>query len=425
VSGSFDWSKYFRPYKHIFVAALLFMMLNALATGFYAYLVGPVVKFIFTGSFSEGDSLPSLLGLLGLQVGFGSRKAVLLLLPGLILASALLKGIGQFGKFYLMGAFGEKALFDIRADILAHIHRLPMERIESETGGALLSRLSQDSRLIGEAVVNALGSLFSDSMKMLVLLGVAFALDWRLACITFFLLPLVALPIIQVGRRLKRTAGVCQSETAALSSHVLEDIRAARMIRHFGLADLRSDLFFRINKNFLAASLKSYAIRAFASPLMELIGALGLSATLAYAAWRMDRNTLEPEHFVSFFAAVLLLYEPMKNLGRLNNWIQPGRAGAARVAELLNWKTEDNGSVAVIDEIREGIAIENLRFSYGEAPVLDGVNLKLHPGSMTALVGPSGAGKSTLLRLLLRERVPESGSICADAVDIGAFSLES
>jgi len=425
VSASFAWSKYFRPHSGIFLAALLFMALNALATGFYAYLVGPVVKFIFTGGFAEGDSLPAFLSHLGLQAEFGNRSAALLILPGLILVAALFKGIGQFGKFYLMGAFGEKALFDIRADMLERMHRLPMERLETEAGGALLSRLSQDSRLIGEAVTNALGSIFSDSMKMLVLLCVAFALDWRLAMITFFLLPLVALPIVQVGRRLKHTAGACQNETAALSAHVLEDIRAARMIRHFGLAGLRAGAFERINRRYLAVSLKSYAIRAFASPLMELIGALGLAVTLAYAAWRMEQGTLVPEHFVSFFASVLLLYEPMKNLGRLNNWIQPGRAGAARVAELLTWKLEDGGGEAQPEGIREGIAIENISFTYGETPVLKGVNLTLQPGMLTALVGPSGSGKSTLLRLLLRERIPTGGSISADGVDISTLSLDA
>ncbi len=419
----FGWSRYFKPYSNYFAAAILCMALNALATGLYAYLIGPLVKFIFVGALEESDSLVRLLSFLGLEPQIDDPSFALMLLPVMIISVALLKGLGQFGKYYLMGAFGEKAVFDIRAEMLAKLHRLRFERLDKEPDGELLSRMTQDSRLISEAATNALGSLFSDSMKLFVLLGVAFLLDWRLALVSFFILPLVAVPIVKIGRKLKKTSMDRQREIAAISSQTLEDIQNARSIRDFSMEATRTESFQKINSNYLKASLKSFAIRAFSSPLMELLGALGLSGTLFYAGWRLGQGTLVPEHFVSFFAAILLLYEPMKNLGRLNNFIQPGRAGAARIAEFLSWPEETGGSqdAGFDSEIR----FESIEFGYGEKLVFSNLNLTLKKGECVALVGSSGAGKTSLTRILALERRPLKGRLLVDGKDLAMISVDS
>ena len=419
------WS-YVRPNLGVLGLALGCMAANALATGFYAYLVGPVVKFLFTGGLNEGDSLTRLLEAAGLTPRLGDGAYLLMLLPVLILGAALIKGASQYGKFYLMGIFGERSVFRLRADLLAKLHRLPLPRFDAGSSGDFITRLGSDVTLVQEAVTNAVGSLISDSLKVAVLLGVAVALDWKLALITFVVLPFVAIPIVRVGRRLKRTATDCQEVRAKMASQVQEDVSGIRVIKGFGLERTRQGRFEQLNRTYLAASLRSFSIRAFASPLMEIMGALGLAATLWLAGARMAAGVLVPEHFVSFFAAVLMLYEPMKNLGRLNNIIQPGRAGAERALELLKWEEEgdlDRGGRRP-KELREAIRFEAVSFSYGDRPALSRVDLEIRAGSTVAIVGESGSGKTTLAHLLTRNYAPTAGRVTFDGVPLDHIPLD-
>ncbi len=418
---------YLHPGLPGFLAALVCMVTNALATGLYAYLIGPVVKFLFTGGLKEQDSLTSFLRGMGLEPQLERSDYLLWALPLLILFSALLKGASQYGKFYLMGWVGERGVYHLRADLLQKLHRLPVERYDLTPSGDLISRIASDLPLLQEAVTHAAATVVSDSMKVLVLLGLALWLDWRLALVTLVILPLVAWPIVNVGKRLKNTATDRQRQVSDIVSHVREDIRAQRVIRDFNLSQQRLKRFKTSNRAYLGASLRSFRIRALASPLMEIIGAVGLGATIWLAARRIGSGELAPEHFVSFFASLLLLYEPMKNLGRVNTYIQSGRAGADRVFELLDWPDErqlDRGRQQV-EELHDRLCFENLHFGYGERQALCGVDFSLQAGQTVALVGESGAGKSTLLRLLLRHFEPDTGRITIDGIALSDITLDS
>jgi len=417
---------YVRPHFKWLLLALVCMAANALATGFYAYLVGPVVKFLFAGGLAEDDSLTHLLAAIGFAPRLEDRRYLLTVLPALVLAAALVKGLSQFGKFYLMGMLGERSVFDLRAEVVAKVHRLTLSRLESASTGDILARLTSGVALVQEAITNALTVLISDSLKIAVLLGLAIALDWRLAMTTVVALPLVMLPIVWLSRRLKATAARRQECVAGVMAHAGEDLNAIRAIKELGLAGERRTRFASVNRAYFDASMASYGVRALASPLMEWLGALGLAATLALAGWWMNRGTLVPEHFISFFAAILMLYEPLKDMGRLNAVVQAGRAGAEQVMDLLGWEEERHeGRDLAIDTLRRAVEIDSVVFAYGDRPALDGVTLTIRAGETLALVGPSGAGKTTLARLLLGHYEPAAGDIRFDGVSIRRLRYDS
>ncbi len=419
--------RFLSSHRGILLLALLCMAFNAFATGFYAYLLGPVVKFLFSGGLLEGDSLTRLLRLVGLEPRLGDRNYVLALLPVLVLIAAAVKGVSQYGKFYLMGRWGELTVFRLRSELLSALHHLPGDVRESKDSGDLLTRAISDVGLLQEALTNAVGSLVSDSLKVLVLLSVAVYLDWRLAAVTLAALPFIALPIVLVGRWLKKTAVHRQQAVAGLTSHVREDLEAAELIRNYGLQKERLLRYRTFSRAYLDASLKSYGARAAASPIMEVLGALGLGATLWLAGTRMQAGELVPEHFISFFAAILLLYEPLKNLGRLNNVIQSGRAGMMRALEMLDWPDErerDRGE-ASIHTFERAITFADVHFSYGDRPVFTKLNLTLRKGERLAVVGASGVGKTSLVRLLCRRMEPSGGEITIDGVPLEEIRLGS
>lgn len=414
---------FFKLSLPILSLAMFCMVINALATGFYAYLIGPVVKFLFAGGLLENDSLTRLLRFIGLAPRIGDGDYLLMMLPALILLAAMVKGAAQFGKSFLMGQLGERAVFSLRSELLRKVHRLPDERFDTITGGDFVTRLGSDVAMIQEALTQALSALISDSLKILVLLAVAVFLDWRLAMISVCVLPMVAVPIVLVGRRLKQTAGEVQKSRAAMSAHVMEDVAGARVIKDYRLESMRLETFSGHNRNYLAAALRSFFVRSFSSPLMELLGALGLAATLWLAGSRMASGALVPEHFVSFFAAILMLYEPMKSLGRINNVIQSGRAGAARVFEILNFEEEEKGGEERPETFQEEILFDGVKLSLGGREILHGIDCSLGAGRMTAFVGASGAGKSTLMKLLLRHYTHLEGRILIDGIALEEIDL--
>jgi len=417
--------KYIKPNLGILLLAMGFMVLNALATGFYAYLIGPVVKFFFAGSIDNPDGILGFITDLGLNPDIKTGEYALFVLPALILFVAFIKGVSQFGKFFLMGVLGEKSVFNLRKDLLARLHNLSFRIKDKASSGDLITRMVSDITLLQESITNAIGSIIADSLKVIVLLGVAVYLDWRLAIVSFVVLPLVAVPIVKVGKRLKRTSEKCQIAKAKIATHVEEDAHSFALIKNYLLSKERAETFTKLNKKYYLASMSSYGVRGMASPIMEMMGALGLAGTIWLAGTQIASGNLLPENFISFFAAVLMMYEPMKNLGRLNTVFQSGRAGAERVFEILDWEEEtDNGNQS-IREFKDEIAFSEIGFSFDDRTVFDRISFSVKKGTSLAIVGSSGVGKSTLMRLLLRHYEIQNGSVAIDSVDIKSITLKN
>ncbi len=410
------------PGKKYFYFSMFAMILGALATGAYAFLIGPVIKVLFSGPAAAAESLPE--SLRTIAVWLAGDRAAHWAVPVLVLLAASGRGLGQLGRFYWMGVLGERTAANLRARMMQKLHRMAPEELEKAGSGSLVVRFTSDVTYVQEAVTHAVGTLFADSLKVLVLLGVAVALDPLLSVVTFLVLPVASLPITWVARRLRRTSTARQEALAELADHVEEDLRAAGVIRGFSFRTQRMARFLERNALLLRHSLRSYFVRAFSSPLMEILGAVALVGTLLLAGIRHREGVLIPEDFFSFLAAVLMLYEPLKNLGRLQNLLQPGRAGLGRIVEFLDAPEEDLRAGVDLPELQQTIRIENLRYSYGNQQVLAGVNLELRRGDITALIGESGAGKSTLANILLGRIKGATGRIEWDGIELSTVRLD-
>ena len=417
------------PYKARFIAALACMAVLALSTAAYVNLLGPVLELLFTGRAQAvaglGRFLPASLDFAG-WLQRVDRERVLSALPFVITAVALVKGIAYFGQFYLMGMVSQRVIADLRTTMFDHLLGLSPSFFAKRHSGDLMSRFSADVQSVETAVSYAVSSYIRDGMTIVVMLANCFVLDWRLSLMAFVAVPVTLLPILRFAKRLKRVTQQSQSALGRISEMVQEALSGMRVVQAFGMEGWESERFREENRRWIRIMRKSFVVRALSSPLMEVMAAVGLSLAIWWVGGRILRGELEAGKFFSFVAAVLLLYTPVKQLGKVGQIALQGGAAAERIFEVLDARTAvpDTGKLALAPFERE-IRFEDVSFAYGEKPVLDGVSLVLRKGEVVALVGASGGGKTTLANLLPRFWDVSGGRVSIDGVDVRNATIAS
>ena len=418
---------YLRPHLTGFFAAVACMVVLALTTGLYAYLVGPMLEFLVTGGQEGVDAVARLLPSVDLS-GL-DRQALLLLMPGIILATGVVKGASYFGQFYLMGMTGQKVVVDLRRHLFSHLLDLSPAWFTRHHSGDLISRFTNDIAKVETAVTYAVTSIIRDALQVVVLVGVAFYLDWRLSILAFGVIPVTLFPIVRFARRLRRVTGHSNEVMGRITERIHEAIGGIRTVQAYGREDFERARFDALNEDFVRVMRRSFLVRGLSTPTMEVMAVTGVAVTLWLASDAIAAGTLDAAKFLSFFATIMLMYQPVKSLGRLGQFVVTGAASAERIFEVLDARPEivEAEDARPVRGLEEALRFEHVGFSYGGAdgpPVLEDVSFEVARGEVVALVGPSGGGKSTLAALLLRFYDPTEGRITLDGVDLRQVSLK-
>jgi subfamily B ATP-binding cassette protein MsbA len=405
------------------------MVVLALATAAYVNLLGPVLEFLFTG---KATLLGGLSSLAPGSVDLGRLRSaleperVLRLLPWLIVGVALVKGIAWYGQFYLMGMASQRIISDLRQALFDHMMRLSPAFFARRHSGDLMSRLGNDVQSVENAVSNAVASYLRDGLTVAVMLVNCFLLDWKLSLITFVAVPATILPVVRLARRLKKVTMQSQSTLGKISEMVQEALAGIRVVQAYGMEDWESQRFREENLRWLRYMRRSISVRAFSSPLMEVMAAVGLALAIGWVGGQVLHGQLSAGKFLAFVAAVLMLYTPVKNLGRVGQVALQGAAAGERIFEILDARTDvpDTGRV-VLPPFQGEIRYEHVSFSYGDKPVLRDVSLSVRKGEVVALVGSSGGGKTTVANLLPRFWDVTGGRLSIDGTDVREVTLAS
>jgi subfamily B ATP-binding cassette protein MsbA len=417
------------PYRWRLLAALSCMAVMSLTNAVYVNLVGPVLDFLFTGRTKAvaalGSFLPASLGIEGwLQTV--DRAGLLAMLPFAVVGVALFKGTAYFGQFYLMGTISQRVIGDIRRALFDHVLTLSPGFFAKRHTGELITRFSSDVSAMEWAATNAVASYFREGLMILVMLVNCFILDWHLSLMAFGAVPLTLIPVVRLSKRLKRVTIRSQEQIESINTVTQEALTGIRVVQAFGMEPWESGRFAAATERWLAVMRKSYAVRAISSPIMEIMGALGLSAAIWWVGGRIISGQLEPGKFFSFLGAVLLLYSPVKQIGRMGQIMMQGIAGAERVFEIMDAKPDVRDEGRTTLPAFEGvIRYEGVRFAYDEQTVLDGIDLEIRKGEVVALVGASGGGKTTIANLLPRFWDVGAGRITVDGHDVRDLKLAS
>jgi subfamily B ATP-binding cassette protein MsbA len=417
------------PYKLTLATAILCMAVLSLTTAAYVYLLGPALEFLFRGDpraiANLGRFVPASWDVAG-KLARLDRTAVLAVLPAIIIGVAAVKGVAYFGQFFLMGMVGQRMVADVRRALFDHLLRLSPTFYTRRHSGDILQRFSADVLSVETAVSNAIPSYLRDGLTVIVMLVSCFVLDWRMSLVAFGAVPLTLLPVARLAKRLKRVTGHAQSTAGELSEMVQEAVSGMRVVQAYGMQRWESERFSEANRKLIRILRRSYLVRAFSSPLMEIMGAAGLAAAIWWVGGRILAGELEPGKFFSFVAAVLLLYTPVKQLGRVGQIAMQGAAAGDRIFEILDTPSAvpDDGR-DLLAPFSDSIRYERVAFDYGQRPVLHELDLEIRKGEVVALVGASGGGKTTIANLLPRFWDVTSGRIVIDGKDIREVTLAS
>jgi subfamily B ATP-binding cassette protein MsbA len=411
--------RYGRPHVGVLVAAFACMAVLGLGTGAYAYLMGPALRFLLSGGtegFGGTHAVPWLSEL--------PREAALWGFPVVVVLIGLVKGVGYLGQFYFMGLFAQRVVKDLRREFFLRLTSLSPSQLSKERVGDLLSRFSTDIQMVEWAAMYTVGSYLRDTLQILVLAGVALSMSPLLGGIMLAVIPLAALPASRLTRKALRRTREGQTQLGQLAGQLHEGLGGLRTIQAFNGQAAELSRFAAHTKAHEKAVVSAAWARGAVPGLMEVLAAAALAGMLAYAA---ATQAMEPAALLSLITAVILVYQPVKDLGRVTQFAMQAGASGERLFALLDQRhpVEDAPGAVPTPPLRQGLRLEEIHFSYGTRRALEGLTLELPVGKVTALVGPSGGGKSTVTSLLLRFEKPQKGRLLLDGVDADRYQAAS
>jgi subfamily B ATP-binding cassette protein MsbA len=395
-----------RRYLGWIALAVACMAVMAAATALSAWLMKPVVNDVFVDK----------------------NRDILWLVGGAVLAAFLIKGLANYGQATLMSFVGLKIVADTQNRLFAHLARMDLGFFQATSSGKLISRFTYDINMMRTAVSNALTSLGKDLLSLVGLVIVMFVQDWQLAAIAFFVFPLAILPIVRIGRRMRKVTANTQHEMGLLTTHLGQTFQGIRVVKAYGMEGYERGRVADVVERLFRLTFRAQRIRALSSPVMETLGGVAVAVVIVYGGWRVIEDQIDAGAFFSFITALLLAYEPMKRLANLNTSVQEGLAAADRLFNLLDQEPRIVEKPGARDLAVGGgnIVLDDVRFSYIKGqPTLEGVTISVPAGKTVALVGPSGAGKSTILNLIPRFYDVDSGSVFIDGTDVREVTFAS
>ena len=395
---------YMRPYKNRLIMALISMSIVSLLTGTLAYIVKPLINDIFVSkSFEE-----------------------LILIPLLVIAIFIAKGIFYYMEAYYTGYVGQNIIKNIRNDVYKSIVSLPVTKLNKIPTGVFIARITYDVNLIQHTVSNALSAIAKDILTIAVLLAVIFYMDFYLAIAVFILFPIAIIPVSLLGKKTRKTSIDTQNEMGNITKFLDETISNLRIVKAYNMQEFEIGRFKKLSDRLYRFLIRMTKIKGITVPFVELVGGIAVSAIIFLGGLQVIKYGYSSGSFFSFLTAILLLYEPVKSLSRLNNNLQEGIAASSRVFEIMEDNFEDISKGESLPKNIESLQIKNLYFSYNKENGFDlkNINLVAEKGKIIAIVGRSGAGKSTLSMLIPEFYRPDEGEILINGKNINLYSLK-
>ena len=414
---------YMRPYVWPrFVIAIVCMLVFSSSNGLMPFLV----RGIFDDIFAAKNAL------------------MLYALPVVILLVFVVRGFANYGNQYLTEWVAQRVITDLRDVMNQRVQYLPLSYFNRTPTGTIVSRITNDVAQLRNSLVEASVSLLRDSTSLVMLICVAFYMDWVLAIIGFVVFPVSVLPVLQLSQKLRRYSKRGQVTLGTLTALLQETIQGNRIVKAFGMEEYERTRFGAENHRLFGLYMKASRAKALIQPIMELLAAFGIAGVVLYGGYSVIHGGRTQGDFLAFLTTLVLVYDPFKGLAKINGAVQQGLASAERVFELIDEPSDviERADARPLTPLANEIRFAGVSFRYpvrasATTPVdaaapsdtardarieadyaLRDIDLVLRRGEAVALVGMSGGGKSTLADLIPRFYDPTVGRITIDGVDL-------
>ncbi len=422
-----------KPYGARWTLYTLLVVLSVVFTMSTALSVADFLKILF----GENDSgVPSvnlvakaLEGLYAWLITFG-RKEALILFSVIIFVLYSLKNIFGYLAAVQIAVIRTRVVRDLRNKLFSKAMRLPLGYYDRARKGDVMARFSSDMVEYEESVLGSLQSLLSSIISMVLFMAMLVYLNVKLTLFVLLMLPLVALVVAGLARRLKRTSQVVQEMNSRLISLTDETMGGLKVIKAYNAIDFSNLRFRKYNRDYTRRRNAMYRRIDAASPVSEFLGSVIVIGILLFGSWLVMNgdNGLTSELFISYVMLFVLMIPPAKDLTTAFSQMRKGRACAERIEAFLNEKEEEYqcSKVSARGPAESTMAVElkHVSFSYNEGvPVLKDINISVPRGTTLALVGSSGSGKSTIADLICRFYECREGEILLDGQHINNLPL--
>lgn len=404
--------RYLRPYRWQVVAAVIMLIL---ASGLE--LVGPYLTAVAIDKAIPAGDLRLI--------------TVLATIYAVALAVALLL---SYLQTLLATWIGQKVMYDLRTEIFAHLQRLSLRFFDRNPVGRLMTRVTSDVEVLNEMFTSGVVAIFGDVFTLLFIVGVMLAMNWKLALVSFTVLPLVWIVAMIFRLKVRRAYRDIRVKLARINAFLQERITGMSTVQLFGQEEREAKKFHNINFDHLYAHLRSITYYALFFPVIEILSAIALALIIWYGGLRVLDGTVTVGVVAAFLQYARRFYRPIQDLSEKYNVLQGAMASSERIFELLDTDSlvaDRETTRPLPSPVRGRIEFRNVWFAYNKAGfrddgrlpdwVLKDVSLKVEPGERLAIVGHTGAGKTTIINLLMRFYDPQRGTILLDDIDIREF----
>ena len=346
----------------------------------------------------------------------------------LMVSFIILKNLFLYLSYYVLNPLKNQIVNHLREELYDKVLRLPIGFFNEKRKGDLMSRMTNDVGEVESSVVGTLEGWIRDPMTIIVTLTVLLLISVQLTLFILLLIPVLGLVIGRVTKSLKKHSEEVAKKYGETLSTLDETLGGLRVIKAFNIEKLLRGKFFKSNDELLTAKNKISYRRDLASPLSEVMGVILFTAVLYYGGRLVLRGELlEASAFLGFLGIFYNIISPAKALSTSFSNMRKGAAAINRIEDVLNTPVtvDDNPNGKKIDSFEHSIEFRNVNFAYGDAVILENINLTVKKGQTIALVGSSGAGKSTLADLVPRFHDVTGGEVLIDGVNIKDYSLHS
>jgi subfamily B ATP-binding cassette protein MsbA len=392
---------YFKDYIPRFVQAGIGALLVAASTAGITFLIRDVLDEIF----------------------IAKDRHALVVLPAIVVGLYLLQSVGRYAQTYQLAWIGEDIVRRIRNRLLNHVLGLDLAFFFGFRGGELISRVTNDIARIRYAVSQSVAVVARESLVIVALICVAIYQSPELAFYGLVVLPAAAYPLLLIARRVKRLAHRSQEKDADITARLSEIFNSVEIIKAHHSEAFEMRRFERDTLEFRRINMKGVRTRELTSPLMEFIGAIAVALVIWFGGRQVIEGQLTAGQFMSFAAALFMIYTPVKRMSVAYNGMFDAVAASERIFSLMERTPSITSGDRRLDVPVETVEFRDVALRYQEVDALRGVSLRVNRGETVALVGDSGGGKTSLVNLILRLYDPSSGQVLVNGIDTRELDL--